>query len=383
MSRNETDHYIYPLTQEPLTRVTSILDSTDGKQRFLVPWCERVTAESSIDSLNLIEAVLSGRAMSIATRESGRDAAIGLARGRAGQLRDLKADTGSYVHSVVEALILWQASPEGCGADLVIPVLPTALAGADYDGLPVEDVADIMLTGFLNFTSGWKPVFHYAEMTVYNYGLGVAGTLDMIVDLPGVALSPTGMFVPGDGERVCIDVKTGGHLDGPIWQEQVAAYRRMTEADPSRFGDLVPMPATGCGAVLHLRPEHPRGYRLTLISGADDAKAWNRFRRDVEIYQGRKEENDKPGKVCYPLREDGTIRSPLLADLDGEGYGRALSPLVKAGITDLEQLAAMDAGDCLKVKGIAGKLLDTIRVMLADHGLHLRGEAPAGLKAVA
>ena len=43
----------------------------------------------------------------------------------------------------------------------------------------------------------------------------------------------------------------------------------------------------------------------------------------------------------------------------------------------------MDAGDCLKVKGIAGKLLDTIRVMLADHGLHLRGEAPADLKAVA
>ena len=383
MSRNETDHYIYPLTQESLTRVTSILDSTDGKQRFLVPWCERVTAESSIDSLDMLKAVLSGRAMSIATRESGRDAAIGLARGRAGQLRDLKADTGSYVHSVVEALILWQASPEGCGADLVIPVLPTALAGADYDGLPVEDVADIMLTGFLNFTSGWKPVFHYAEMTVYNYGLGVAGTLDMIVDLPGVALSPTGMFVPGDGERVCIDVKTGGHLDGPIWQEQVAAYRRMTEADPSRFGDLVPMPATGCGAVLHLRPEHPDGYRLMPVKPADDAAAWNRFRRDVEIYRGRKSVRAKPGKVCRPPRADGTIPAPRISDLDGEGYGNALAPLIKAGIADLEQLAAMDAGDCLKVKGIAGKLLDVVRTMLADHGLHLRGEAPADLKAVA
>ena len=29
------------------------------------------------------------------------------------------------------------------------------------------------------------------------------------------------------------------------------------------------------------------------------------------------------------------------------------------------------------------KVLDLIRVMLADHGLHLRGEAPAQLKAVA
>jgi len=41
----------------------------------------------------------------------------------------------------------------------------------------------------------------------------------------------------------------------------------------------------------------------------------------------------------------------------------------------------MDAGDCLKVKGIGGKTLDGIRVMLADHGLHLRGETPPIVKA--
>ena len=41
----------------------------------------------------------------------------------------------------------------------------------------------------------------------------------------------------------------------------------------------------------------------------------------------------------------------------------------------------MDAGDCLKVKGVGGKLLDGIRVMLADHGLHLADEAPELAKA--
>jgi hypothetical protein len=178
----------------------------------------------------------------------------------------------------------------------------------------------------------------------------------------------------------CIDVKTGKNPD-KTWREQIAAYRHAPEADPTRLGDLVPMPATDAGAVLHLRPEYPRGYRLNLISGAADARAWNRFRRDVEIFQGRKEENAKPGKVCYPLRADGTIQQPRIADLDGEGYGRALSPLVKAGVEDLEQLAAMTAGDCLKIKNIAGKTLDIIRVMLADHGLHLAGEAPETLKA--
>ena len=382
MSGNDSDHYIYPPTGEHLTRVTTVLDETTGKQRYLVPWSARLAAECAVDHLDLLEAVLNGRAMTVATRKDGRQGAVDLAKGQAAAVRDLKRDVGSYVHAVVEALILWQASPEGHGADLVLPVLPGHLAGQDYDDDPVEIVADWMIEGFLNFVSDFRPVFQAAEMTVFNYPLGVAGTLDMIVTLPGLAIGQAGRFIPGDGVTPCIDVKTGKNPD-KTWREQIAAYRHAPEADSDGFGTLVPMPPTDAGAVLHLRPEHPRGYRLTLISGADDAKAWNRFRRDVEIYQGRKAEGDKPGKVCYPLRPDGTIRSPLLADLDGEGYGRALSPLIKAGITDLEQLAAMDAGDCLKVKGIGGKLLDGIRVMLADHGLHLASEAPADLKAVA
>ena len=101
-----------------------------------------------------------------------------------------------------------------------------------------------------------------------------------------------------------------------------------------------------------------------------------RFQRALELYEGRKAAKKKPGKVCYPLRADGTIPQPRIADLDGEGYGRAISPLVKAGIGDLEQLAAMTAGQLLAVKGIGGKTVDGIRVMLADHGLCLVGEAP-------
>jgi hypothetical protein len=365
VSRNDSDHYIYPPTGEELTRVTTILDATDGKQRYLVPWSARLAGEYAVDNLDTLKAILAG---------GSRQDAVDLAAAQSGILRDRKADTGSYVHAVVEALILWQASPEGRGADLSLPLLPEHLAGADYDGLPVEDVADIMLTGFTNFAADFQPRFRAAEMTVFNAGLGVAGTLDMIVDLPGLAVGRAGRFIPGGGVRPCVDVKTGKHLDVTV-PEQIAAYRRMTEC-LLPMGDLHPMPATDCGAVLHLRPEHPRGYRLMLISGADDAAAWNRFRRAVEIYQGRRAARAKPGKVCYPLRPDGTIRQPLLADLDGEGYGRALSPLVRAGVEDLEQLAAMDAGQCLAVKGVGGKILDLIRVMLADHGLHLAGEAP-------
>jgi hypothetical protein len=379
---SDFDTYTYPPTGEQLTRVTTVLDATHGKQRYLIPWSERITAECAVDNLELLEAVLNGRAMSVATKECGRKAAVALARGRSTEIRDLKRDVGSHVHRMVEALVLWQASPEGRGSDLVLPELPAHLAGQHYDDDPVEKVAVWMVDGFLNWVADFKPQFLAAEMTVFNQPLGVAGTLDKIVWLPGLAIGRAGRFIPGDGVTICGDVKTGKNPE-VTWPEQVAAYRHAPEADSDGFGSLVPMPATDAGMVLHLRPEYPRGYRVMLISAADDADAWNTFRRDVEIYQSRKRRKAKPGKVCYPLRADGTIQSPLLADLDGEGYGRALSPLIKAGITDLEQLAAMDAGDCLKVKGIAGKLLDTIRVMLTDHGLHLQGEAPAELKAVA
>lgn len=362
--------YTYPPTGEEFPSVTTILGATEGKP-WLAPWSARIAAEYAVDNLAELAALAAGE---------GRDAAVDLAKKQSAKIRDRKRDTGGYVHDVVEALILW-AAEDGHGSDITLPVLPEHLQGEDYDGDPVEAVADWMVEGFLNWVSDFGPKFLATEMTVFHPALGVAGTLDSIADLPGLAVGRAGRFVPGDGVRACVDVKTGRYLS-VTWPEQIAVYRRSPEC-LMPLGELLPTPATECGAVLHLRPEHPRCYRFMLISGADDAAAWNRFRRAVEIFEGRSAAKAKPGKVCYPLRPDGTIQQPLIADLDGEGYGRAISPLVKAGVRDLEQLAAMDAGDCLAVKGVGGKVLDVIRVMLADHGLHLRGEAPETLKAVA
>ena len=360
--------YTYPPTGEEFPSVTTILGATEGKP-WLAPWSARIAAEYAVDNLDTLAALVAAE---------GRDAAVDLAKKQAAKIRDRKRDTGGYVHDVVEALILW-AAEDGHGSDITLPVLPEHLQGEYYDDEPVEDVADWMVEGFLNWVSDFGPKFLATEMTVFHPALRVAGTLDSIVDLPGLAVGRAGRFVPGAGVRPCVDVKTGKHLS-VTWPEQVGVYRRCPEC-LMPMGEIMPTPRTDCGAVLHLRPEHPRCYRFMLISGADDAAAWNRFRRAAEIFEGRSAARAKPGKVCYPLRPDGTIQQPLIADLDGEGYGRAISPLVRAGIKDLEQLAAMDAGDCLKVKGIAGKRLDVIRVMLSDHGLHLRGEAPETLKA--
>lgn len=380
--------YPYPPTGEMLRSVTTVRDATIAKP-WLPGWAAGLAAEYAFDNMAFL-AALAAETADTAIRAYGRPAAEAAAEGRAAaiahatreaeRIRSIKRDTGGFVHDTAEALIYWQASPEGCGAELSLPLLPEHLQGAEFDGLPLAEVADIMLDGFLNWASDWNPVFEAAEMTVYNYGLGYAGTLDMIAFLPGIAYGPGGRFVAGPGLRVCVDVKTGRET-GPV-AEQVAAYRRCTECRPDRFSDeLEPMPATDIGAVLHLRPEHRGGYRFIPVDPAEDALGWNMFRRSAELLAGRKAEKGKPGKVCRPPRADGTVPQPFLDEMEGEGYGRLLSPLMKAGYESLEQVAAASAGQLLATKGIGRKTVEGIRAMLADHGLHLAGEGRTAVAA--
>ena len=362
-------HYTHPVTGDRLVSVTTVLSATDGKS-YLVPWSARLAAEFAVDNLALLTELVA---------RDGRSAAVDLVKEQAENLRKRKADAGSYVHAVSEALMLWAASPEGRGGDIVLPLLPDHLVDADYDGEPLEQVVQWMVSGFINFVAAFDPEFEAAEMTVFNRTLGVAGTLDMIIRLVGVALTHDGRLVaaPGKVLTLCVDIKTGKYLDVTV-KEQLAAYRRMSEA-LMPMGHVTPMPATDAGAVLHLRPQHADGFRLMPISPADDAMAWNRFRRAVELTVGRAEVRPKPGKVAYPPRPDGTIPAPRLADLDGEGYGRVLNPLMKAGLADLEEVALLTAAELRAVNGIGKKAMDVVRRMLAEHSLHLADEStPAG-----
>lgn len=358
--------YTHPITGDRLTSVTTVLSGTVGKPH-LREWYAGVAAEYAVGHLTeLMQTVVL----------KGADAAVEQVKGEGKRLREVKSDAGTYVHDVQEALILWAASPDRTGSDIALPVLPDKLEGALYDGERLEDVVEFMVDGFIAFVTDWDPEFEASEMQVYNLLLRVAGTLDMIVRLRNVDLAADGRIVsaPGNVLTLCIDTKTGKYLDATI-PEQLAAYRRMREA-LMPMGDLAPMPATDAGAVLHLRPDHVDGYRLMPISRADDAHAWNRFRRAVELIEGRALAGAKPGKIARPPRTDGTIPAPRLADLDGEGYGRALSALAKTGCTDLEEIAAFTAADLLAVNGVGDKTITTARALLADHGLHLADESP-------
>lgn len=374
---DDSRFYPYPPTDEQLDSVTTVISGTDNK-----PWIKKWYGSSAtawcVDNMTVLAQTL---------RNDGRKAAIDLGKDEAERLRGIKRDAGTYVHDVLEALIYWAASPGRTGADITLPVLPEHLADAWYDDEPLTDVVDFMVDGFIAFVTAFAPRFEATEMQVYNQPLGIAGTLDMIIVLTGYAISygtgPRGedeiVASPGSILRVCVDSKTGRSPEG-TWKEQLAAYRRMTECLlPLR--QMHPMPVTDCGAVLHLRPEYPDGYLLMLVSARDDEAAWGRFLKAVSVYRDRQQVKGKPGTSIRPLRADGTMPGPRLCDLASEGYGRALAPLRNAlgAAAELEDIARFTEAELLAVNGIGPKLIETTRVMLADHGLSMAGEtAPAG-----
>ena len=379
---DDSRYYPYPPTGELLDSVTTIIGATNSKP-WIAKWHGSTSTAWCVDNIGRVARV---------KRLEGRKAAIDLGKDAAERIRDIKSDVGVHVHDVQQALILWAASPGRTGTDIAIPLLPEHLEKATYDlgdGRPepplLRDVVDWMVDGFINWVSAFNPRFEATEMPVYNQPLGYAGTLDAIIALDGYALStgtgPKGadevIASPGSALKLCVDTKTGKAPEG-TWKEQLAAYRRATECQPATIEGLYPMPPTDCGAVLHLRPDYPDGYSLTLVSARDDEEAWETFSDAARVYRRRQVVKDRPGPAIRPLREDGTMPGYRLCDVIGMGYGRALAPLRKAlgADAELSAVAEFTAAELLKVKGIGPKLIDVIREMLADHHLALKGEEP-------
>ena len=247
------------------------------------------------------------------------------------------------------------ASPGGHGRRHRAAGPARAPGGAYYDeDLPVEDVTDCMIDGFLNFVADYGPMFQASEMTIFNQPLGVAGTLDIIAILPGLAIGRAGRLIPGAGVHLLRRREDRPHPEG-TWQEQLAAYRRMTEC-LLPMGEMHPMPATDCGAVLHLRPEYQR--RLPADAGL-------RRRRRGRVEPVPPCRGDLPG----PAEGEGQARQGLLPAARGRHHARP--PPVRPGRRRLRPgpVPARKAGhrrtwstsprwttgDLLAVKGVGGE----------------------------
>jgi hypothetical protein len=340
--------YVDPLdTDLAYESVTTILAAATGKP-WLAAWSAKLAAAFAVDNLDLIRATLDS--------EAGRDGAIDLIKGAARRAREIKADVGTYVHDVIEALIL----------DGTLPDIPETLAGrtVEYGGdlLTIDQPwLDTILDGFLAFAEDMDPEWEMAEATVVNREHGHAGTLDFIGRLRTLRVRT----------RVMGDAKTGAHLD-PTMNAQLAAYRHSPEVWLDSLGNTARLPQVDRCVVLHLRTSYERGYKLLEVPADDQAYAWFLSHRDV--LRGQAAQPRITGRPLYPARADGSQPPPLVEDIEHDGFNPFRRKLIAAGVRSVDDLAALTAGQLRAIKGIGPKAVDACVELLRTHGAQLAGD---------
>jgi hypothetical protein len=329
--------YVDPKSDEQFASVTTIIGMNTSKP-WLVAWGAKLAAEYAVERHDLVDAMLaepeSERELSDVERaERARRRAVGAidhVKREGARRRQEAAERGTWVHDVIEALVL----------DAPIPDVPP-------ETQPFVDA-------FIDWHCEWNPTYLMAEATVCNRRHGYAGTADIVAYLP--ALDRTAL----------IDAKSGANLDleMPI---QLTAYANAEEVWLP-FGNTAPMPKVNMAAVLHLRPE---GHKLIEVplSGTH----FSAFLRMLELTQWRDAQPRRMGKVIYPPLPDGSQPPPLLVDIDSP----CLRILNEAGVTRLDHLADLTAEKLLALKGIGPAKLDQLRSLCAEHGVTLSGEEAA------
>lgn len=348
--------YSHPLGDGQYESVTSILSATRSKP-WLQAWAAKKAAALLLADLPGITAM---------HETQGYAATLSYLKGAATRDREVKADIGSHVHDIIEALIL----------DGDLPPLPDHLAGLVLDDYGDEGDEAIEITpewaatiadGFLAFVDDFDVEFEMAEATVAHPEHRYAGTLDIITILKALRTAHA---------RYLIDSKTGKVVD-PDANEQLSAYRRAREVWID-LGNVERMPATHGAAVLHLRTTYARGYKL--LQQPADTAAFHRFLARRAVLAGFAEQPKPKGRPLYPALPDGTQPAPMIEDIDEDGgFNRVRRPLIAAGVERLDDLVVYTAADLLAVKGIGVKSLDAIRAVLADRGMTLVDAAASGV----
>jgi hypothetical protein len=217
----KTEHgrmYEHPVTKELYPSITNIIDVLD--KPALIGWAAKETAGAAWDHRHALVAI-DDRETAVEMLKGARF------RGRGGSKR--KADVGSVVHSVAEALAKGTDLPE---------------FGPDEEPF---------LDGFMAFVSDFDPMFLRSEGTVFNETHRYAGTFDF--------LAAIGRFI------VIGDFKTGSG----IYEEvalQTAASRFAELLWNEETGALEPMPKVDGCIVVHLQP---RAYAVHLLDASPEA----------------------------------------------------------------------------------------------------------------
>lgn len=350
--------YVHPETGAEYLSVTFVTSRTNSKP-WLAPWSAKLAAEYAVDfQAHWLATARDARQVAIANRENpdeaARDAAVDEIKRVAAAQRALKADVGTYVHDVIEALLL----------DTPIPGIPEALDGriVEWQGeiiLICQEWLDGILDGWFNFMADFDPEPIAAECTVASDEHEAAGTIDGLYRFRD-ARSPSGFRIR------LVDVKTGLHLDADVLA-QLGPYYRFPKLW-LRNGMIVDKPQIDDAAVLHIRPSYSRGYKLLAVSQAELDLGWTWWQAARAQLHAGEEVPSRFGRAWYPPTADGTQPPPMVEDLTSyPGCSRAVAPLVDAGFEWLADVALLTRADVLAVKGVGPETVDALERVLAEH----------------
>jgi len=314
--------------------VTTIISAANDSSFKLVPWSATLTAEAAVAHHEFL-------GTSIA--EAGYGPTVAWLGEVAERRRKLASRIGTYQHDVIEALILDKPS---------LPVVPDELVDVEIGGERVD--LDAISDGFLQFVADHDPVWHLAEATVADHKRRTAGTLDIVMELPA--------FAPG--HRLCIaDVKTGRWLNSTM-SAQLAAYRFADEVWLDDLGNTAPMVPVDFAAILHLRREYRRGYKLFEVPAGERELSWFDLMA-AQFHAGQDYGAKLHTRALYPARPDGSQPPPLLEDT----ALRCRNALIEAGLTDMTEVSALTLDALAAIKGVGPKALDDITALLASLSL--------------
>ena len=316
----------YPDPEDPdrfYPSVTTVISASQGKP-WLAAWTAKLAAEYAVAHHALIGEVLAGA--------DGPEAAVGLIKDAANRARDLASNRGTLIHDLAEAL----------ARDLPLPELPD-------DDLGAAGLADALVSFFVDH----DPQILHAETTVYSRKYRYAGTLDGIFRLPRIPGSPV----------AAVDVKTGTRPDPSDVAMQLAGYRRADRL-LLRNGMLGDLPEIDATFMLHLRPDG--SYQLLPVDSGE--AHFQALLVALRLFWHR----DSTGRRAFgrPVHIAG---QPIPVG-DVEGVSRWRKPLADAGLTTLQQVAALVAERGVQAlavwPGIGPAALDAVRAALTAYGLN-------------
>lgn len=192
-------HYRHPVTGDEVPSVTSVIDCL--AKPALVGWASKETARYAFRNRKALAAL------------DDEEAALDLLKGAPYKTREKRADVGSTVHAIAEALAQDEPLPEF--------------------GSEEESYAN----GFLQWVADHDVRFHAVEVTVFDVEGGYAGTFDFDADV--------------DDRRVIGDHKTGkGVYDEVALQLAALSWAPEQVVD----GEVVSPPHYDGAVVVHLKP---------------------------------------------------------------------------------------------------------------------------------